>query len=130
MRAILGTPDKPGSSYILVIRGLDEKSIGYFMRHVKRYPTWGCLVFSEEGEILTSPEGIVPTPIHKVFVDKLYISVSDDTLIKWVKEAFPPYREDDDPVLDREQLLMDAIKGSSEALETLAEHFRNVTKIQ
>lgn len=95
MRAILGKPDCPDSSYILVLRGLDHLAIEYFHSHVKKYPTWGCLVFPDEGEILSSPEGLVSSPIHKVFVEGRYVSVSDGTLIKWVKEAFPPFSEDE-----------------------------------
>lgn len=95
MRAILGKPDCPDSSYILVLRGLDLWAIKYFHSHVKKYPTWGCLVFPDEGEMLSSPEGLVSSPIHKVFVDERYVSVSDGTLIKWVKEAFPPFSEDE-----------------------------------
>lgn len=94
MRAILGKPDCPDSSYILVLRGLDLWAIKYFHSHVKKYPTWGCLVFPEEGGILSS-EGLVCSSIHRVFADERYASVSDGTLIKWVKEAFPPFSEDE-----------------------------------
>lgn len=93
----------------------------------KEIPTWGCLVFPDEGEILSSPEGLVSSPIHKVFVDGRYVSVSDDTLIKWVKEAFPPF-EDDDPEIGRDQLLMDAIKGSSEAIKDLEKSISRGTR--
>lgn len=95
MRAILGKPDCPDSSYILVLRGLNHLAIKYFHSHIKKYPTWGCLVFPDEGEILSSPEGLVSSPIHRVFIDERYVSVSDGTLIKWVKEAFPPFSEDE-----------------------------------
>lgn len=95
MRAILGKPDCPDSSYLLVLRGLDLWAIKYFYSHIKKYPTWGCLVFPEEGGSSPLPEGLVSSPIHKVFVDKRYVSVSDGTLIKWVKKAFPPFSEDE-----------------------------------
>lgn len=95
MRAILGKPDCPDSSYILVLRGLNHLAIKYFHSHVKKYLTWGCLVFPDEGEMPSLPEGLVSSPIHKVFVDEKYTFVSDGTLIKWVKEAFPPFSEDE-----------------------------------
>lgn len=96
MRAILGKLDCPGSSYILVLRGLlDVATLDYFKYHAKKYPIWGCLVFSDEGEELVSPDITISTPIHKVFVEEKYTRVSDETLIKWVKEAFPPFSEDE-----------------------------------
>lgn len=97
MRAILGKPDCQGSSYILVLRGLlDVATLVYFNYHAKKYPTWGCLVFPDEGEMLPSLEGIVLSPIHRVFADEEYVYVSDGTLIKWVKELFPPFSEDEE----------------------------------
>lgn len=96
MRAILGKPDCPDSSYILVLRGPTlPDTLDYYYYHVKRYPTWGCLVFPEEGEILSELEDIVSTPIHRVFTKESYTSVSDAKLIQWVKECFPPFSEDD-----------------------------------
>ena len=96
MRAILGKPDCPDSSYILVLRGLTApNTLDYFYYHVTRYPTWGCLVFPDEGEILVEKEDIVSTPIHRVFTKESYIRVPDEIIIKWVKEAFPPFSEDD-----------------------------------
>lgn len=95
MRAILGRTNCPDSSYILVLRGLNHLAIKYFHYHVKKYPTWGCLVFPDEGEILSSPESIVASPIHRVFVDEGYVYVSDGTLITWVKKVFPPFSEDE-----------------------------------
>ena len=62
---------------------------------LKRYPTWGCLVFPDEGEILEASEDIVSTPIHRILNEIRYTRVSDETIIKWVKEAFPPFSEDD-----------------------------------
>lgn len=95
MRAILGKPDCPDFSYILVLRGLDHLAIKYFHSHVEKYPTWGCLVFPDEGEAPPLLKDIVFSPIHKIFADEKYVSVSDGTLIKWVKEAFPPFSEDE-----------------------------------
>lgn len=127
MRAILGRTNRPDSSYILVLRGLNHLAIKYFHYHVKKYPTWGCLVFPEIGELLTSPDITESTSIHKVFVSVEYAHVSDVTLIKWVKEAFPPF-EDDDPEIGRDQLLMDAIKGSSEAIKDLEKSISRGTR--
>lgn len=104
MKAILGKPDCPDSSYILVLRGLTIPTLDYFYYHVKRYPTWGCLVFPDEGEILEASEDIVSTPIHRILYEIGYTRVSDETIIKWVKEAFPPFSEDDMesfPVMDK-----------------------------
>lgn len=98
MRSILGKPDCPDSAYILVLRGIMEYTLEYFSHHVKEYPTWGCLVFPDEDEKLISPGTLASTPIHKVFVEEKYVSVSDDTLIKWVKEAFPPFHDDEEEV--------------------------------
>lgn len=137
MRAIIGTPDKPCSSYILVIRGLDEKSIEYFMRHVKMYPTWGCILFPEYMEnpmgvrlkMLEKEFVLHNSAIHRIFASDIYAIRSDVELVKDVKNAFPPYREDDDPVLDRGQLLMAAIKGDSEAMKILAKENREYNKV-
>lgn len=96
MRAILGKPDCPDSSYILVLRGIDMDSAEYFARHVKEYPTWGCLVFPDVGERLMVPFTVGNTSIHKRFAGTGYSAVSDENLIKWVKETFPPFIEDEE----------------------------------
>lgn len=129
MRAILGKPDCPDSSYILILRGLDTSAMDYLHFHTKKYATWGCLVFPEKGENLPSLKDTSLTPIHKMFTNRIYIKVSDDTLIKWVKEAFPPFSEDEmEPSCgagisekdSKRELLMDAIKGSFDAIRDLS----------
>ena len=39
MRAILGKVDCPDSAYILVLRGIDEKTLEYYGYHLKKYDT-------------------------------------------------------------------------------------------
>lgn len=95
MRVILGQLHKPDSSYILVLRGLDEEAMSYFCEHEKKYPTWGCLLFPDIGEELKEElSPAVVTPIHRLYVDADYTGISDKTLLKWIKERFPPFSED------------------------------------
>lgn len=100
MRPILGEPNEPGSSYILVLRGVEAVSIAYLEQHSKAYPTWGCLIFPEFKEELKPCYSLpVSAGIHKVFCDVIYSGYSDLMILKVVKEMFPPYTEDD-PVVD------------------------------
>lgn len=127
MRAILGKIDCPDSSYILVLRGLSEDTSEYFYYHKEKYPTWGCLVFPDEADDAMSENVVMFTPIHKVYAISYYKHVSDEKILKWVREAFPPFK-DDDPEIGRDQLLMDAIKGSSEAIKELEKSISRGTR--
>lgn len=95
MRAILGVPDCPDSSYILVLRGFGNATLEYFRYHVKKYPTWGCLVFPNDRGPIPPPISLTTevSPIHRIFEEKYF--ASDTEIIKWVKESFPPFSEDE-----------------------------------
>ena len=109
MRCILGDLDNPNSSYILVVRGICEFSLDYFSNHTKRFPTWGLLLFPEKGQLLFTKErfesicsfkGIKTSSIHQVFFEDRAVMLSDKEILEYVRDNFPPYQEDSDPLTE------------------------------
>ena len=101
MRAILGKVDCPDSAYILVLRGIDEKTLEYYGYHLKKYYTWGCIVFSEMNEAERSFD-VPVTSIHKIFSGRSFASASDEQLIEWVRRNFPPFLDDEGELTEPE----------------------------
>lgn len=102
MRAILGEPDKPGSSYILVLRGLSPESEKYFYYHRTAYPTWGCLLFPDITD--TYSVSAYDSGIHRLFTDLTYRYETDKGLLDLVMRMYPPYEEDDPMVPESGEL--------------------------
>lgn len=109
MRCILGYLGNPDSSYILVVRGICESSLGYFSNHTKRFPTWGLLLFPEKGQLLApkerfeslcSSKGIKTSSIHQIFFEDRAVMLSDREILEYVRDNFPPYQEDSDPLTE------------------------------
>lgn len=105
MRVIKGKINEPNSARILVIRGIDPESLNYLLEHTKKYPTWGCLVFPEKGVTVASiyrhhQSGSIHQLITAAppFVAN-FASETDELILKFVDEKFPPYIEDDDPIV-------------------------------
>lgn len=103
MRAIYGKPDYPDSAYILVLRGIDDESLTYLQSHSEKYPSWGCIIFPERGQLLTKLDKD-ENPIWRRFNEAKGIHsirlwggyVEDAEIIKFATKVYPPYNEDGD----------------------------------
>ena len=96
---IMGSVHDPSSSYILVLRGINEGSYRYFDYHVQHYPTWGLIIFPAFGqtEAPPRPSYIKEDAIHLICCKNGYSELFDTDLIDIVKREFPEYNEDGDP---------------------------------
>ena len=100
MRAIFGRPDDPSSAYILVLRGIDEDSVRYFEAHMRKYPTWGCLLFPEyEQTDYDARPPFYRTRVHCYYLDLRYSRETDSEILMEVNKYFPPY-SDEDPLVE------------------------------
>lgn len=104
MRPIYGTPDKPNSEHILIIRGIDLDSLTYFRMHKDKYPTWGCIIVREEGQIEhhCAVRDKDNTSIHQVITDMDFQCRSDYAIVTRLLKKFPKYSDSDDPLIEEE----------------------------
>lgn len=113
MRALLGEPDNPQSAYILVIRRIYEEGYTYWQNHKRLYPTWGCLLFPDYGEVFTfRPEIVDPIIGPEIIGGKIhclfsadYNKLSDFEIIGLVRRNFPMYSDEDDPIISDNPIL-------------------------
>ena len=117
MRALLGEPDRPGSAYILVIRGIYDEGYTYWLNHQKLYPTWGCLLFPDRGEVfefrpeivhpITEKEVISGSHIHKIYSAE-FNEYSDEAILGLVRKIYHEYSDEDDPIISGDYTLDDS----------------------
>lgn len=98
MRPIFGVPYQPESSYILILRGIDDESYRYYIEHQKLFPHWGCVVVCEIGQE-TSWHTESSTGAFLYDTSSHYKTLLDDEVIKIICEKFPPYEDDEDPIV-------------------------------
>lgn len=105
MRFIYGWNGLAPDKHIVIIRGLDSDSFSFFTSFVKRYPTIGLFLTNDIGEERNdacSPfiDESVTSSIHTFLIRERPDDTSDADLIKLVLEDFPPYNEDEDPIVE------------------------------